>query len=336
MADVFQGDPLPAITTTTQAQTTAPEFYTNYLQDIANLGQAGVQTGGVAGMSPLQQQALAMAPTAAFSGMGTMATGADLATQAGTTAAPQMVGQYMNPYTQNVVNEMARLQNRQIQENLLPAMQGAAGAMGGFGSQRQFQATGNMLRDMQANLLGQQYGALSSGYQNAMQSAQTDLGRELQAGQILGGLGQQQQQAATTGLGTLSTLGGQEQALGQRMLDYPMTAAQNYAKLLQGYQIPTGETKQVTGSTGYATSPLAQVTGLLAALGSFVNPQQTTVQSVASNQPTPTPTPAPTPTVANGGLIRQNAPTASSYIPANAAYHDGQGNFYDADGNLVR
>ena len=83
MADMFQGDPLPAITTTTQAQTTAPEFYTNYLQDIANLGQAGVQMGGVAGMSPLQQQALAMAPSAAFAGMGTMATG-EICSQRGT------------------------------------------------------------------------------------------------------------------------------------------------------------------------------------------------------------------------------------------------------------
>lgn len=342
MADIFQGDPLPSITTTTQAQTVAPEFYTNYLQDIANLGQAGVQTGGVAGFSPLQQQAMALAPTAAFSGLGTMATGADLATAAGTTAAPQIVGQYMNPYTQNVVNEMARLQNRQIQESLLPGMKGAAGAMGGFGSQRQFQATGNMLRDLQADLLGRQYGALSAGYSEAMKGAQTDLSRQLAAGETLGGLGQRQQQAATTGLGTLSTLGGAEQALAQKQLDYPMTAAQNYAKLLQGYAIPTGETKQVTGSQGYATSPLAQITGLMAALGSFVSPSSTGSKSVVSAAPNAagktvlTYSDGSTQTFADGGAARLNAPTVSSSIPANAAYHDGQGNFYDADGNLVR
>jgi len=276
MADLFQGEALPALTTVTQAQQTAPEFYTNYLQDIANLGQAGVQMGGVAGMSPLQQQALAMAPTAAFSGMGTMGTGADLATAAGATTAPQMVGQYMNPYTTNVVDEMARLQNRQIQESILPSLKGAAGAMGQFGSQRQYQATGNTLRDLQADLLGKQAGVLSTGYQNAITNAQTDLSRALQSGQVLGGLGQLQSQAGTTGLGTLSTLGGTEQALAQRMLDYPMTSAQAYSKLLQGYQIPTGETKQTVGSTGYSTSPLAQLTGLLAALGSFGKPTATT------------------------------------------------------------
>jgi hypothetical protein len=276
MADLFQGEALPALTTVTQAQQTAPEFYTNYLQDIANLGQAGVQMGGVAGMSPLQQQALNMAPTAAFSGMGTMDAGAQLAGAAGSTTAPQMVSQYMNPYTTNVVDEMARLQNRQIQESILPSLRGAAGSMGAFGSKRQFDATGNTLRDLQADLLGKQAGVLSTGYQNAITNAQTDLQRAMQSGQVLGGLGQLQSQAGTTGLGTLSTLGGTEQAMAQKMLDYPMAQAQAYSKLLQGYQIPTGETKQTVGSTGYSTSPLAQLTGLLAALGSFGKPTATT------------------------------------------------------------
>lgn len=266
MADIFQGSPLPALTKTTQTQTTAPEFYTNYLQDVANLGQAGVQMGGVAGLSPLQMQAMNMAPTAAFSGLGTMGTGADLATASGTTAAPSMVNQYMNPYTQNVVDEMARLQNRQIQESILPSLKGAAGAMGQFGSQRQYQATGNTLRDLQADLLGKQYGALNTGYQNAMTAAQTDLQRQMQAGQTLGTLGQQQQTAATSGLGTLSTLGGAEQAQAQKMLDYPMAQAQAYSKLLQGYSIPTGTTQQEVGSQGYSNSTLAQISGLLATL----------------------------------------------------------------------
>ena len=66
MADLFQGAALPDVTTTVQKQETAPEFYTNYLQDIANLGQSAVQQGGVAGFSPLQEQAFQMAPNLAF------------------------------------------------------------------------------------------------------------------------------------------------------------------------------------------------------------------------------------------------------------------------------
>jgi hypothetical protein len=271
MADVFQGSPLPALTSVTQTGTTAPEFYTNYLQDIANMGQAGVQMGGVAGMSPLQIQAMQMAPTAAFSGMGTMGTGADLATASGTTAAPQLVNQYMNPYQQNVVDEMARLQARNIRESIMPALKGAAGSMGQFGSQRQYQATGQTLRDMQANLLGQQQGALQTGYQNAITAAQNDLARQLQSGQALGNLGQQQQTAATSGLGTLTTMGAAEQAQAQKMLDYPMAQAQAFSKLMQGYTIPTSTTQQTVGSSAYTNSPLAQITGLLAALGSMAS-----------------------------------------------------------------
>jgi hypothetical protein len=269
MADIFQGSPLPATTEITQRAQVAPEFYTNYLQDIANLGQAGVQMGGVAGLSPLQMQAMQMAPSAAFSGMGTMGAGAELAAASGTTAAPSMVNQYMNPYQQNVVDEMARLQGRNIRENIMPALKGAAGSMGQFGSQRQFQATGQSLRDMQQNLLGQQQQALQTGYTNAINAAQADLQRQMQSGQVLGGLGQIQQAAGTQGLQTLGTLGAAEQAQAQRELDYPMAQAQNFSKLLQGYQVPMGTTEQRVGSQGYAGSPLAQITGLLAALGSF-------------------------------------------------------------------
>ena len=311
MADIFQGEALPATIETTQKQTTTPEFYTNYLQDIANLGQAGVQQGGIAGLSPLQQQAMAMAPQAAFAGMGTMGAGAGLAGAAGSTAAPSMVNQYMNPYTSGVVDEMARLQQKNIQETSMPAMKGAAGAMGQFGSQRQFQATGNMLRDMQSNLLGQQTGALQTGYTGAMTAAQNDLNRQLQAGQALGAIGTQQQQGATTGLGTLGSLGGVEQAQGQKMLDLPMQQAQAYAKLMQGYSIPTGETTQKTGSAGFSGSPLSQIGGLLATLAAY-NPQSKAEGGSVSSY-------------ANGGEV----------TPTGAAYHDGQGNFYDQDGYLI-
>lgn len=324
MADIFQGDPTPATIETTQKQVTAPEFYTNYLQDIANLGQAGVQQSGVAGLSPLQQQALAMAPQAAFSGMGTMGAGAQMAGAAGSTAAPSMVNQYMNPYTSNVVDEMARLQNQNIQESALPAMKGAAGAMGQFGSQRQYQATGNMLRNMQANLLGQQQKSLESGYNTSITNAQSDLNRQLQAGQALGALGTQQQAGATSGLTTLGTLGSLEQKQGQAMLDLPMQQAQAYAKLMQGYSIPTGETTQKTGSAGMSTSPLSQVGGLLAALASY-NPQKAAKDGGAISS------------YADGGYVAPSMPMdgGSFGLPAGAAYHDGQGNFYDQDGYLI-
>jgi hypothetical protein len=274
MADIFQGAPLPTITTTEQQQTTLPDFYTNYLQDVANLGTNAVQQGGVAGFGPLQQQAFQMAPNAAFSGAQTAGAGANLLGAAGTTGAPDIVGSYMNPYTSNVVNEMARLQQQNLQRNVMPTIAGGGVGTGSFGSRRQQQAMGQTLADMQANLTGQQYQALNAGYGDAMKNAQTDLNRQMQAGQGLGNLATQQYNIGSGGLKQLSDLGQLQQTQGQRALDYPMIQAQNFAKLMQGYSMPTGTAIQKVGpgSSGqYSASPLGQISGLLTGIGSFMN-----------------------------------------------------------------
>jgi hypothetical protein len=262
---LFQGSLLPSVTTTQQQQTTTPQFYTDYLQNIANLGQNAVTQGGVAGPSALQQQAYQMAPCAAFAGAGTLGAASTLQGLSGSTAAPNIVQNYMNPYTQSVVNEMARLQQQNIQQNVLPSLASVGASTGNFGSQRQQQALGQTMANMQANLTGQQYGALNTGYQNAMQQAQTDLQRALNAGTALGTTGMQQNALAQSGLNELSTLGGQQQTTAQNMLNYPMTQAQNYANLLHGYQIPTGVTTQTVapGQQGeFTNSPLSQIAGL--------------------------------------------------------------------------
>jgi hypothetical protein len=335
VADIFQGAPNPATVTTTQDVTSSPEFYTNYLQDIANLGQAGVQQGGVAGFSPLQQQALNLAPDVAFAGTGSAGTGQQYLTASGATPATSMVNQYMDPYTQNVVNEMGRLQNRAIQENFLPNLRAGAAGTGQFGSQRAAQVAGQSLRDLQSDLLGRQYTALSEGYKGALGAAQKDLERQAQTGQALGQLGQIQQGMGTTGLKTLTELGGMEQALGQRILDQPMQQAQNFAKLLQGYVVPSTVTKQTVGSTGYANSPLSQISGLLAMLGSLggggggSGSDNSLLSAIFGTKKM----------VAGGNDPVNN--TDSSYyadggmVNPQVAYTDGQGNFYDASGYLV-
>ncbi len=320
MADIFQGAPNPATVTTTQDVTSAPEFYTNYLQDIANLGQAGVQQGGVAGFSPLQQQALNIAPEVAFAGSGSAGTGQQYLTASGATPATSMVNQYMDPYMQNVVGEMGRLQNRAIQENFLPNLRAGAAGTGQFGSQRAAQVAGQSLRDLQSDLLGRQYTALSEGYKGALGAAQKDLERQAQTGQALGQLGQTQQAMGASGLKTLYDLGAQEQALGQKVLDQPMQQAQNFAKLLQGYIVPTSVTKQTVGSTGYSNSPLSQISGLLAMLGSLGGGGLLNLAKTDS-------------TKAEGGSVSTYADGGT--VNPQIAYTDGQGNFYDASGYLV-
>lgn len=340
MADIFQGAPLPATVSTTQDVTSAPEFYTNYLQDVANLGQAAVQQGGVAGFSPLQQQALNLAPDVAFAGIGSAGTGQQYLTASGATPATSMVNQYMDPYMQSVVGEMGRLQNRAIQENFLPNLRAGAAGSGQFGSQRAAQIAGQSLRDLQSDLLGRQYTALSEGYKGALGAAQKDLERQSLAGQALGNLGQIQQGMGTKGLETLFNLGGEEQKLGQKILDQPMKQAQDYAKLMQGYSVPTTITKQTTGSTGYSTSPLAQIGGLLAALASFGGGGGGTATTTGGSGNSLIDAIFGLNRMVAGGNAPVNNATSSYYADGGAvnpqvAYTDGQGNFYDASGYLV-
>jgi hypothetical protein len=331
MAGLFQGDPLPAITKTTEAQQTAPEFYTNYLQDIANLGQNAVQQGGVAGFSPLQQQAFQMAPDVAFAGAGSMGASSQLLGQAGATTVPDVIADYMNPYTSSVVDEMGRLTNRNVQENILPNLGAASIGSGQFGSRRQQQITGNALRDIQADLSGKQMQALQQGYTQAGTQAQTDLSRALSAGQAFENLGQAQQGMGVAGLKTMSDYGAQQQAQGQRLLDYPMAQTQQFAKLMQGYQMPMGTTTQTTGSEGYSNSPLSQIAGLGSLVASlFPNTSVADAQKAyydRGGKP-----------VAEGGSIKKTGfrMADGGMAPTGAEFHDGSGNFYDADGYLVR
>jgi len=329
MADLFQGSALPSTVTTTQQQQTAPEFYTNYLQDIANLGQNAITQGGVAGLSPLQQQAFSMAPDLSFAGQGSMGAGSQLLGEAGSTTAPDVVGNYMNPYTSGVVDELGRLTNRNVQENVLPALGAGAIGSGQYGSQRQMQATGNTLRDIQSDLAGKQGALLKSGYDTATTAAQADLNRALQAGQAFGNLGTQQNQLGTTGLNELNTLGEKEQAQGQKLMDYPLAQTQNFAKLLQGYTMPTGQVQQITapGTQGnYTNSPLSQIAGLGTLLAAFNGSTLTPKQAKGGLM-----------SMADGGDVGTSPDDGMNTggVPDGASYHDGRGNFYDQHGYLV-
>jgi hypothetical protein len=239
----------------------------------------------------------------------------------------------MNPYQSAVVDEMGRLTQRNVQENILPNLGAAAVGSGQFGSRRQAQVTGQSLRDIQSDLLGKQMQALQQGYTTAGTQAQTDLSRALNAGQAFENLGQAQQGLGLSGLKALSEYGGQQQAQGQKLLDYPMAQSQQFAKLLQGYQMPMGTTTQATGSEGYSNSPLSQIAGLGSLIASLF-PQNNLQNELAQAQIDKLRNGK------NGGVMRKAQGGGvrladGGMAPNGAEYHDGKGNFYDADGYLV-
>ena len=333
MADIFQGNALPSTTSTTQTQQTAPDYYNNYLQNISDLGQQAVQGAGVAGFSPLQQQALQMAPQTAFAGSSTLGQASGALSNAANTTSPDVVNNYLNPYTSNVVDEMGRLTQRNIQENIMPELNASAVASGNFGSQRQGNIAGQTLRDIQADLIGRQYGALNTGYNTATTAAQNDLTRQLQSGQAMTQLGAEQNAVGSGGLNTMFNLGAKEQQLGQTMLDKPMTVATDYSKLMNMANIPTGDTRQTTapGTAGnFGLSPVNQISSLAALLKAYQSGQAPSVNANGTVS-------AGNASVAGSGGMRRGGPVRMKKggIPPHAAYHDGKGNLYDKDGYLV-
>jgi len=325
MADFLQGDPLPSTTETSQKQNTLPQYLTDFQQDAINLGKNAIQQGGVAGLSPLQQQAINMAPKAGFAGSGSTGTAQDLLTQAGYTGANQIVDNYMNPYTKNVVEEMARLANKNYMQNM-GAFEAATVGSGNFGSQRAAQQGGQTLSDMQAALTGQQYGALSSGYKDAMTAAQNDLTRAVQAGQSLTQTGQVQNQIGTSGLKTMQDLGAVQQKNEQDKLNYPMELAKQFASLTAGMQAPTGSTEISTkpGQAGqYGLSGLEEIATMYAIYKALETGDMTSLTSMLNKQPVQR---------AAGGSVFQDS---ASQIPEGAVYYDEDGNFFDAEGNQL-
>lgn len=202
--------------------------------------------------------------------------------------------QYMSPYIQSAVQNMSDIAQRNIRNNLSPAATAAAVGSGQFGSQRGAQVLGQVtaqaeqcLNSQISNLLNQGYGQ-ALGAAQSKQGALTNLANTTataqqaqnqanltagqtaanaaanegqilnQAGQTMGTLGTQAANTNLACINALSTLGGQQQTIGQNEQNFPLTNLASLSNLLQGYSIPTST------STTLCMSPFSAA----AALGS--------------------------------------------------------------------
>ena len=99
---------------------------------------------------------------------------------------------YMDPYIQNVLNRNESLAGRTLQEKFLPSLQrsftgaGQFGSRGGFGSMEDIGVRG--VRDITEGLNEQNLAALSGAYGQAGELFGADRARDIQAGEIRGGL----------------------------------------------------------------------------------------------------------------------------------------------------
>jgi hypothetical protein len=274
----FQGSPLPNITETTTKDLRAPDYYTNYLTGLSQAGQTALgktAAEGIAGYDPLQTTGYGQMETAAGAYQPGLTAAGQTAAKSARGIDTSRIGALMDPYTQSVVDEMARLQQQNIQRNLLPTMKGAFVGSGGLGSQRYAGALGQSLADAQASLTGQQYGALSAGYQNALKAALDEAQLQNLAAKTQADIAGQEQILGLRGAGALTQAGAERQKYEQAKLDYPLSTATNVSGLLRNFQVPISgtETKVGPGQQGqYGLSPFQTTSGILSLVGGAAGP----------------------------------------------------------------
>jgi hypothetical protein len=273
MADIFQGIAAPDVTTNKTTAATAPQYWTDYQSKLASAGTTALDQPAnqmVAPLTAMQTQGYGQIPTAAAAYQPQLSAAESTAGKAALGMSPEMIQSFMNPYTQNVVGEMERLQQQNIQRNVMPQLKAGFVGSGGLGGQRYAGALGQTMADMQANLTGQQTGALQKGYGDAMTAAYNQGNLFNTAATTQGNLAGQEQLLGLTGAGALTKGGAEQQAYEQSILDAPLKNATNASALLRGYTQPTTTTESATGPVPgvYSPSIMSQIAGLGSLLGS--------------------------------------------------------------------
>jgi len=291
MASLFQGEAPPNVQTTRETAAVAPQYLTDYLTQLAQQGQqtlgvkdpvtgaytpptqTALTTAGtpyVAPLSQLQKDVASYAPEALLRYQAPMDEAYDVGKEA-TGVSQADISKFYNPYENAVIGGMGVQSATNVQRNLMPQLKAGFVGTGGLGGQRYANALGQTMGDVNTTLLQEQNKGRAAGYQSALDAALREMSGQTQAGQMLGTLGAQEQQAATTGLKTASDIGAIEQAQNQALINAPTTMASNVAQILRGYTYPTVTTEKYDGpASSYGPSVLSQIGGLgsLVAAGS--------------------------------------------------------------------
>jgi hypothetical protein len=283
----------------TQA-TTAPDYYTNHLSNLATKGMEAATGAKYVGADPLQEQAFQNVAGAASAYKPTLDAAGNTLTSAVSATSPLdaatgylkqatsdpslAAASYMTPYIQSVVNQLGEAGQRNIRQNLSPLA--AAGAVGGgqFGSKRGAEVLGQTLSNANREILGSQYNALNTGYSDALKAAiqqnqiagtagttaanAASSGQQnlTQAGKAQTDLAAQNQSLGLADINALATLGGQQQTIEQNRQLFPLTNLSTLSSMLRGYNVPT------TTKTTAQASPLSVLGGAITGTAGLFTP----------------------------------------------------------------
>ena len=240
LTDLTRQAGIPSITTAIQQQPgeTAQQFAQRQAQaqqfQITKAGMAELAPQ-VAAQDPLQAAAYAQAvdPTRGLGSFqpfltkaGAAADAATALTGTGAGTGAGSIASYMSPFQQQVIDTTLQEfdKQRQIQQNQQAAA--ALGTPGAFGGGREgvmraeFQAASDLNR---AKILAD---LQQRGFQQAQQARQQDLSSQMGIAQLQSGLGAAAQDFSRAQISGLGTLGAQQQAQNQAILDAQRSAAQ--------------------------------------------------------------------------------------------------------------
>ena len=291
------------VTQTTTTFPVLPEFAQQPVADIAATVAEELKTPlkvplqEVAGLSPTQVSAMNLAQqgigsfqpflqaaqAAQTAGLGTIGAGAQTVAGAQFEPTAERIGQFMDPYQQQVTQEALKEIDRQqqIAENRLAGQAVRAGAFGGS----RFGVAQSELARNAADLRSRRiFEDLSRNFQQAQAAARAANQQRLQAGQVFGqlgratsgiggamaGLGAQQQALQGRDVGQLLGIGGLQQQQAQRQLDVNtanLAAIENAP--FQQLSAGAGILQQLPGIGGgsQVVAPLAQTNPYLQAAG---------------------------------------------------------------------
>lgn len=250
-----EGQPANAQPFASTEQSVLPDFYTDAaIQTLANQQAVSARPmplfpgPRIADFSDLQKQAFAQIPGAASAYQPFLA-------QAGRSTA-DVTQQFMNPYTEQVVNRIGQMGTRALNEQILPGIEGSMIRAGQFGGTRQAELMGRAVREATEGISAQQSAALQQGYTQSLGAAQREQERQ-------GALGEMAQRLGLTGANAMQTMGGLQQGQTQRNLDLalsdferqfaqPQEGIDAMIRTIQGLggAMPKGVLKQ-----GYGTEP---------------------------------------------------------------------------------
>ena len=261
----------------------APSTTTQYIREAPGIEERKLGLMDIASslaQTPVNIPAINVAPMGALEQQGITASGVTGVGQPTVSSAvsgvqgamapvgAQQISQFLNPYQSYVTDEIGR--QSQMMQNQIANQAVQSGAFGGG-------REGVQRAELQGRALEAMGRAQAQGFNTALGAAQNQQRIGLQGGQLLGALGQQQQNMAQADINQLMAAGGLQRQLGQQALD-----AQRQTELQRAYEPfqraeflkniyaagPTSQSALTQTTTPAATgNPLAQAAG--AGLGAY-------------------------------------------------------------------